>query len=331
MRVLIVGIIVLALAVAVVSTYLIKTFGSEEKVAELKKEAEKPKIRVLIATKSMRVGDVLRADAMTWQPWVEEALNAQFVAVTKDEDAAKKIQDFTGGVVRQPIQVGEPILASKVFKREKAGLLSGVLDPNMRAVSFSVSPDTGAAGFILPGDRVDVLLTHSKAQEALQKKMKPGPRDPKTPIFVLQQATETILRNVRVIAINQTTTAPAEGAPAIPTQTVTLELTPKEAELLITARNMGRLSMVLRSLQETAEDTKRRAFTTDVEVSPMLSGLDDILAEQEAQSREAEARRRMEEAKRRQAAAKSSAALPPQTTVKIFRGGKAGLSEVTTK
>lgn len=322
MRVLIVGIIVLALAVAGVSTYLIQSFGSEEKVAELQKEAEKPKIRVLIATKNMQPGDVLNADAMAWQAWVDEALNDKFISVTKAEDEAAKTKALAGQTVRAPIRAGEPILASKLFKREKAGLLAGVLDNGMRAVSFSVSPDTASAGFILPGDRVDVLLTHTKAREAIQRKSKPGAPDPSKPLLVLQQTTETILRNARVLAVNQTTAPPAEGAAAVAAQTITLQVTPKEAELLITARAMGRLSLVLRSLQDSEDDTKRRAFTTDVEVSPFLSNITEILAEEEL---------KRQGGKVEKGTGKPAAPRPPKTTVKIFRGGKGGLSEVTTK
>ena len=327
MRVLIVGIIVLAVAVAGVATYLIQTFSGEEKVAELKKEAQKPKLRVLIAAKEIRPGETLAANAVTWQVWVEEALNPQFISVTKDEDQAKKVADLVGSIVRGPIQTGEPILAAKLFKRDKAGLLSGVLEGGMRAVSFSVSPDTASAGFILPGDRVDVLLTHTKAQEALQKKAKPGPIDPNAPLLVLQQTTETILRDVRVIAVNQAIDAPPANAPAVPaTATITLELTPKQAELLITARAMGRLSLVLRSLQAGSDEPKRPAFTTDVEVSPFLSNLNEILAEVERKRQQA-----LEEKKKATAKTGGTAPKQPKDTVKIFRGGKGGLSEVTVK
>jgi len=324
MRVLIVGIIVLALAVAGVSTYLIKSFSGEEKVAELKKEAQKPKLRVLIATKRMKPGDILKADAVTWQIWAEESVNAQFISVNKEEDEAKKVQDLAGQTVRATIYIGEPILASKLFKRDKSGLLSGVLESGMRAVSFSVSPETASAGFILPGDRVDVLLTHTKAQEALQKKAKPGGPDPNAPLLVLQQTTETILRGVRVIAVNQAPNPPPDNAVAVIAQTITLELTPKQSELLITARAMGRLSLVLRSLQEGEDDTKRRAFTTDVEVSPFLSNITEILAEEDS-------RRDRESKGKGDAAGKTAAPKKPKEAVKIFRGGKGGLSEVTSQ
>jgi pilus assembly protein CpaB len=273
----------------------------------------------------MRAGEILAANAVAWQAWVDEALNPQFISVTKDEDEAKKVADLVGGVIRRPIQAGEPILASKVFKRDKSGMLAGVLDGGMRAVSFSVSPDTATAGFIQPGDRVDVLLTHTHAREALQKKTKPGPPDPNAPLLVLQQTTETILRDVRVIAVNQAVDAPPANVPAVPATTITLELTPKQSELLITARAMGRLSLVLRSLRPGGDDSKRPAFTTDVEVSPFLSNITEILAAEEIK------RQQKLDEKTKPAGAKAPAPKQPKESVKIFRGGKGGLSEVTTK
>jgi pilus assembly protein CpaB len=327
MRVLIVGIIVLALAVAGVSTYLIKSFGSKDKVAELQKQAEKPKLRVLIATKALKAGETLAANAMAWQPWVEGALNKQFITVTNEEDENRKLNEFAGGTVRRPIAEGEPILTAKVFKREKPGFLAGLLDSGMRAVSFTVSAETAVAGFILPGDRVDVLLTHSKVREGLQGKVK-SPVAPTDSLLVLQQTTETVLKDVRVIAINMAVDLPQPGAIAVPAQTITLELTPKQAELLTTARGMGKLSLVLRSLVAgDTDDKERRPFTTDVEVSPFLSNVVDIVEEQKEKNAQATAGKYKKDAPvKSKAVAKP---LPPKETVKIFRGGKGGLSEVT--
>ena len=329
MRVLIVGIVVLALAVAGVSTYLIKSFGSKDTVAELQKKAEKPKLRVLIATKALKPGETLAANAMAWHPWVEGALNKQFITVTNEEDENKKLNEFAGGTVRRPIAEGEPILTAKVFKREKPGFLAGLLDGGMRAVAFTVTPETAVAGFILPGDRVDVLLTHAKAKEGLQGKVK-TPVGAKEPLLVLQQTTETVLKDVRVIAINQVIDLPQPGAIAVPTQTITLELTPKQAELLTTARGMGKLSLALRSLVAgDKDDAQRRPFTTDVEVSPFLSNIVDIVEEEKEKNARATAgQRKADAAGQPKKAAKPS---PPKDVVKIFRGGKGGLSEVTGK
>ena len=99
MKVLIVGIVVLALAVAGVSTYLIQSFGGEENLEELQKQAEKPNSRVLIATRDLRLGEVLAPEAMAWQNWAEDAVNQQFVVVTKEDQMAPRMKDFEGSVV----------------------------------------------------------------------------------------------------------------------------------------------------------------------------------------------------------------------------------------
>ena len=119
MKVLIVGILVLGLAVAGVSTYLIQSFGGDENLEELQKQAQKPKLKVLIATRDLRPGEVLKDDYMTWQVWVEEALNKQYIVVDSEDQEDVKIKDFVGGVVRRIIHEGEPMLASKIFKSDK--------------------------------------------------------------------------------------------------------------------------------------------------------------------------------------------------------------------
>lgn len=326
MKVLIVGIVVLALAVAGVSTYLIQSFGGEENLEELQKQAEKPKSRVLVATRDLRLGEVLAPEAMAWQNWPEEAVNKQFVVVMNEDELDKRMKDFEGSVIRRPISTGEPILASKVFKRDKPGFLSGVLDGGMRAVSFSVAPNTGASGFILPGDRVDILLTHGKFKEALRRVRAGKKADPDEPLLVLAQTTETILKDVKVIAVNQAVDL-AEGF-VLPASTITLELTPKQAEKLITARTMGKLSMTLRSLENPQTeagktDSGKPSFTTDVEVSPILSNIQAILAEHRQKFKMSRSGKKGGTTKRRTAGKKS--------VVKIYRGGKSELQEVKVK
>lgn len=340
MKVLIVGILVLALAVAGVSTYLIQTFSGERNIEELQKEAQKPKIRVLIAARRLNPGETLRPGAMAWQAWVDEAMNPLFTVVENDDQQAQELKEFTGATVRRLIYEGEPILASKVFKSENAGFLAGRLEGGKRAVSFAISPTTGVSGFILPGDRVDILLTHDKVIKELRKKEKlQGKADPDAPLMVIKQTTETIMRNVRVLAINQVVMHPSEGI-AMTGNTVTFELTPKQAEVLVTARTMGTLSLALRSLEPGKDelaakaDPKKLSYTTDVEVSPFLSNINAIMEErkkaQEARRRARElkeaAAREKEAAARKQEPEAEKAAIPlpkKKRVIKIFRGGKA--------
>ena len=339
MKVLIVGIIVLALAVAGVSTYLIQSFGGDENLEELQKQAQKPKFKVLVATKAMRPGEVLRPEHMTWQAWVEEALNKQYVVVDSEDQEAAKIKDFEGGIVRRMIHEGEPMLAAKIFKSDKPAFLSGVLAPGMRAVSFNATANSAASGFILPGDRIDILLTHDKLRTAIRRRRGGKPVNPDEPMMVIANLTETIMRDVKVLAVNQLVDL-AEGT-TIAARTLTLELTPKRAELLITARTMGKFSWVLRSLQNDPSkaadtDVKKPSYTTDVEVSPVLKNFDAIM----------KAHRARMPAKKEpvpvkvEAPAEAPAKAPvkvevvpkaPPSVVKIYRGGGGNMQEIKGK
>ena len=335
MKVLIVGILVLGLAVAGVSTYLIQTFSGEANIEELQKEALKPKIRVLVATKELRPGQKLGPDNLEWQYWVDESLNPKYIVVEKDEEEAGKIEEFTGSVVRAVILEGEPIIGSKVFKSGQAGFLAGVLNSGMRAVTFKIGATTGSAGFILPGDRVDVLLTHDLVHKAIARVNKGKKKKDNEPLVVLSNATETIVRNLKVLAINAFVDF-VEGN-NIPAKNVTLELTPKQAELLITARTMGKLSVVLRSLETPEGETEELTYTSDVEVSPFIQNLNKILASQKAAQEKKRQKQLQDEAAERERAEASAAAgsrprpfrpRKKKKPVKIFWGGKGILEEV---
>lgn len=338
MKVLIVGIIVLALAVAGVSTYLIQSFGGEENLEELQRQAQKPKIKVLVATRELRPGEVLKPDHMTWQVWVEEALNKQYIVVNSEDQEDARIKDFEGGIVRRMITEGEPLLASKIFKTDKPAFLAGVLAPGMRAVSFGATPNSAASGFILPGNRVDILLTHNKLRAALRRSRGGKPESPDEPMLVMSDITETIMRDVTVIAVNQLVDL-AEGT-TIKAKTITLELTPKQAELLITARGMGKISWVLRSLQnkpqaagDTGEgtDQDKASFTTDVEVSPVLRNFDAIVKEHLAKAQALKEPKKLKKSEKPRPRKVRTAPLPPASVVKIYRGGGGNLQEIKSK
>ncbi|MFQ5764254.1 MAG: Flp pilus assembly protein CpaB [Rhodospirillales bacterium] len=337
MKVLIVGIIVLALAVAGVSTYLIQTFSGEENIEELQKEAQKPKIRVLVAAQDLRPGDAVKPEALAWQVWIEEGLNSQYVVVDNDEQEAERIKEFTGGIVRRVITKGEPILPAKIFKSDKNRFMAGVLKSGMRAVTFSVSAATASGGFVLPGDRIDVLLTHGKASEALRKKEQGKTKDPDAPLTVLSQTTETIMRDVLVLAVDQLVDV-AEGT-AVPARNITLELTPKQAELLITARTMGKISLVLRSLAREEGESTGPSFTTDVEVSPFLTNINAILEAQrdkrtkalQDKLKELQSEKKQLQQETRKGSGAPAPARKKKTVIKIYKGKAKALEEVTVK
>ncbi len=275
MRLLLVGILLLTLGVAGVATYLIRTYKNPEAIEELGKVKDAPSFKVLLANKNLPVGTVVTEGDVDWHVWVEEALNKQvFVWVDKQDQEAKRKKDIVGGIVRRAISAGEPVLESKLFKRDAPGFLAGMLGKGMRAVSVAVSAVTGASGFIFPADSIDVVLTHDKIKEVLKKR---APKTGKAPLIALSSASETILRNIRVIATGQQVTGFDKDSKAVVVPTVTLELTPKQAEILTTARGMGKLSLVLRSLEGNTDEPGPLTFTTDVEVSPLLSNIDAIL------------------------------------------------------
>ncbi len=350
MKVLIVGLIVLALGVAGVSTYLIKSFSSKEAISELEKEAEPIKTRILVATKALAPGDVIMPDAMKWVPWPEESMHKNYIVIEKDDQMAKRQKELVDSVVRIAIKEGEPLLADKMFKRDKAGFMAGMLNPGMRAMAIPVTLNNAVSGFILPNDRVDLLLLHdgfldiykeekkeekrlenerkrereaaAKAKQAAQQDGAGGKKKPKADpdpaidrpkaiankriqniveelggrrhidknlnryieeafpptwyIFstlgryiIAGGASETILKNIRVIAVNQSVTPP-EGI-SIPPKTVTLEVSPKQAEIITAARAMGKVSLVLRGIGPEGVDTSPKTTTTDVDVSPLFA------------------------------------------------------------
>lgn len=321
MKVLIVGIIVLALAVAGVSTYLIQTFSGEENIDELQKEAQKPEIRVLIAARDIRPGETITPDVLAWQAWVDESINKQFVVVENDKQAADRTEEFNGAVVRHLIREGEPILAAKIFKREKSGYMAGLLKSGMRAVTFAASPNSASGGFILPGDRVDLLLTHDKLRQVLQRRRGGKPSPPDEQPVLLSQTTETILRDVLVLAVN-TVIDVVEGN-SVPAASITLELTAKQAELMITARTMGKISMVLRSLERPDNESNKPSFTTDVEASPFISNLNASLEELEKRRQMAGDKKEEEKVKEEAKAAPvvmTPKPEPPKRVIKIYRG-----------
>ncbi len=317
MKVLIVGIIVLALAVAGVSTYLIQTFSGELNVEELQKEAQKPKIQVLIAAREIRPGETITPAALTWQAWVDESINKQFVVIENDEQAADRIEDFNGAVVRYLISEGEPILAAKIFKREKSGYMAGLLKSGMRAVTFKATPQSASGGFILPGDRVDLLLTHDKLRQVLQRRRGGKPSPPDEQPVLLSQTTETILRDVLVLAVN-TVVDVVEGN-SVPTGAITLELTAKQAELMITARTMGKISMVLRSLERPDNESDKPSFTTDVEASPFINNLNASLEELERR-RQMAGGNKEEEQDKAAPVVMTPRPVTPKRVIKIYRG-----------
>lgn len=190
-----------------------------------------PTSRVLVAKEDLQVGRFIREGDVIWQDWPDQSVSPSYVVeqkknITETGKTEKKlaIQDFIGAVVRQPIAAGQPLSIGMVGRPGERGFLAAVLQPGMRAFSVSTSPTGSVSGFILPGDRVDILW---KAQNRRG-----------------QPFVQTLMSDVRVIAVN--TATHAEGNTAA--NALTFELTPKKVQALHLAGGLGALSYVLRSI-----------------------------------------------------------------------------------
>jgi pilus assembly protein CpaB len=153
--------------------------------------------------------------------------------------------DYFGSVVREPILAGEPIVSRKIVRAGDSGYLAAYLEPGMRAMAIRVTVETAAGGFILPGDRVDVLLTRQTSLSNLDN----AGQDSKF-------ASSTVMRNIKILAIDQTTRA-GDDEQSVVGATATLEVGPADAEALALAKSEGELSLVLRSYADTAGPSGR--------------------------------------------------------------------------
>jgi pilus assembly protein CpaB len=207
-------------------------------------------VDVLVAGSDIGLGQPISAGDLRWQTWpAAAASSAHFVKRNEKPDAVNQV---AGSIARSPFFAGEPIRESRLIKGAGSGYMAAILPAGMRAVSTDVTPETGAAGFILPNDRVDVILSRRD-------------REAERASGVEAHASETILSNVRVLAIDQQVEEKG-GQRTVVGKTVTLELTQRQAETLVMARTQGQLSLALRSLvdaqgdktDEAVEDRGRR-------------------------------------------------------------------------
>lgn len=183
---------------------------------------------VLVAKTALPAGRFIKAEDLRWQAWPESNTPATYLLKGK-----RQPEELTGAVVRSGIAADEPITDARLVKPGDRGFMAAVLEPGFRAVSVSVTATSGIAGFVFPGDRVDLLVTHSVKNNEVDGRKN----------FL---ATETVLRDVRVVAIDQRT----DDQNSTPTlaRTVTFEVTPKQAEMVNVARRIGELTLSLRSL-----------------------------------------------------------------------------------
>ena len=189
---------------------------------------------VLVAAQDIPIGSSLDAGMLEWRDWPESGLSKRFIDKGENPAAMDEVVD---AIARASFFEGEPIIEGKLIRPE-SGFLSAILPAGKRAVATNIAADTSAGGFILPNDRVDVIMTRRKDDPA-----------PGTP----EDVTETVLNNVRVLAIDQTI-EDQNGEQVVVGQTATLELTPDQAQILTVAQQLSeRLTLALRSIADSAE------------------------------------------------------------------------------
>ena len=236
-----------ALVVAVGTALLARSMfvgGSAPSAEAAVAEPEGP--RVLVAQRALPVGTIITADALQFKMWPKEMVqDAYFIEGEAD------MQKLLGTVARFPVTAGQPLTKGTLVQPGDRGFLAAALGPGMRAVTVTVSEKTGVAGFVFPGDRVDLLLTQALG----------GGRD--EPGF---NATETVLRNLRVLATDQSTeTEQVEGKTVVKSfRTVTLEATPRIAEKIYVAQEVGTLSLSLRSIADNRAELDRAIASGEV-------------------------------------------------------------------
>ena len=225
-------IVVLAIALGAggVAAYLVRGVGAP--TPEPQPAVQLPTTEILVAKVDIGLGQSVKADDVLWQTWPAESASASFI---RRDTGGDGMQAVIGSIARSPFIAGEPIREQKLVKANGSGFMAAILPTGMRAISTEISPETGAGGFILPNDRVDVILSRRERNA-----------DGRGADVV---NSEILLANVRVLAIDQ---APKEkeGQNAVVGKTVTLELKPEQAETLARARQTGTLQLALRSIAD---------------------------------------------------------------------------------
>lgn len=186
-------------------------------------------VDVLVAKNNIDIGHKLTPADVSWQPWPANANTGNFL---RRKEHPRAIEGLTGSIARSPFVAGEPIRKGKLVMAKGSGYMAAILPSGMRAVSIGVSAESAAAGFILPNDRVDVVLTKREKQAGADA-----------------HVSKTILTDIRVLAIDQNVQE-KDGKKVVIGKTATLELTPSQVETIELAQQTGKLALALRSLTD---------------------------------------------------------------------------------
>lgn len=245
-----IALLVGALLVAAVTAVMAKNMFTGASAPEAQAAAVPQGPKILVARKPLPVGTIVDAESFTFQPWPAELMQQAYYAEgAPDADTSKLV----GMVVRNPVTAGQPLTRGTLVGPQDRGFLAAALGPGMRAITVPVSDTAGVAGFVFPGDRVDLVLT---------QEVEGGGDGP--PLNV----SETIVRNLRVLATDQRVDSKGEdGKPLVKTFTnVTFEVTPRIAEKIAVADKIGDLSLALRSLADNTAELERMVASGKVKL-----------------------------------------------------------------
>jgi pilus assembly protein CpaB len=238
-----------ALIVAGITAFMAKTMFDTKPAAPTVQAAAVPDTgpQILVATRTLTVGTIIEPDSFRYQPWPKELVENAYYQKGESDPAT-----LAGTVVRSPVTAGQPLTKGSLVEPGDRGFLAAALGPGMRAVTVGVSAQQGVAGFIFPGDRVDVVLTQT---------VEGGDGPP-------LRAAETIVRNVRVLATDQRVISEdKEGKREVKTfSTITLEVTPRLAEKVAVAMKIGDISLSLRSIADNTAELERAIASGEVKV-----------------------------------------------------------------
>src|SRR3954471_3357005 len=244
---LLIGALVIAVVTAVMAKNMFAGAGAQQAAAA---PAVPLGPKVLVAKKALPVGTIIDAESLAYQPWPKELMqSAYYTEGQPDADTQKLL----GTVVRYQVTAGQPLTRGALVGPKDRGFLAAALGPGMRAITVPVNASTGVAGFVFPGDHVDLVLTQT---------VEGGGDGP--PLKV----SETIVRNIRVLATDQRVTDKDEdGKMIVKTfSNVTLEVTPRIAEKVAVAQSIGSLSLALRSIADNTAELERAVAAGDIKV-----------------------------------------------------------------
>jgi pilus assembly protein CpaB len=242
-------VLAVALCAAIGALVMVRGLGRAPERAQPTVAVSGP--RVLVAAKDVALGVALQPGDLEWRLWTATALSPNFIQETEQP---KALEDYTGAVTRQALVAGEPVMNGRIVKPGEQGFMAAIVAPGFRAVSVPISEETAASGFIMPNDRVDVILTRKVSILSI------GGSETE------EVRSGVVLMDVRVLAIDKTYKRdPAATEPEpIDGSVALLELTPRDSELLAQADEMGDISLALRPvLSDAKEKAGSQARRTD--------------------------------------------------------------------